>query len=352
MPFQQQSTSSQSKSEPHPYIQGDLLGYLDQLRNWYNANPTAPQYQVADPSAAQNSARDAMWGWGTNSLNGLDAAYNPALSYLNDAASGAYYGKGDDIMARKLDAMFRPQAEQFRDIVAPGLQATFGSAGRPGAGLQWANLQNQFEHGLAQTQSDAAAKTAGDVYGMERNLQSQAATALPGVLGQKAGQAQSSLGMLQGVGAADTGDIQKRIDAQRANFYTQPNFWTDMANRNLGMFPGGQTLGSGTSMGWGDSGYGGGGLGSVLGTGMGIAGLGLQAASLFSDERLKKDIKPVGELHDGQTVYSYRYKGAPATHIGLIAQEVERVHPEAVTTHPSGFKMVDYRRAMPPGGLL
>lgn len=351
MPFQQQSTSSQSKSEPHPYIQGDLLGYLDQLRNWYNANPTAPQYQVADPSAAQNSARDAMWGWGTNSLNGLDAAYNPALSYLNDAASGAYYGKSDDIMARKLDAMFRPQAEQFRDIVAPGLQATFGSAGRPGAGLQWANLQNQFEHGLAQRQSDAAAKTAGDVYGMERNLQSQAATALPGVLQQKAGQAQGWLGMLQGVGAADTANNQNRLDVARANFYTQPDFLTGMAQRSLGMFPGGQTIGSGTTMGWGS---GGGGGGSWLGPAMSGAGLAMQALPLLgiSDVRAKDVHARVGQTDEGLPLYLYTYKGDRDPRIGPMAQEVERMRTDAVAEHPSGFKMVDYRRAMPRGGLL
>ena len=32
-------------------------------------------------------------------------------------------------------------------------------------------------------------------------------------------------------------------------------------------------------------------------------------------------------------------------HIGLIAQEVEQTNPDAVKTHPSGYKMVDYGRA-------
>jgi hypothetical protein len=77
------------------------------------------------------------------------------------------------------------------------------------------------------------------------------------------------------------------------------------------------------------------------------AGLGLSALSMFglSDRRLKEDITPVGALNDGQTVYSYRFKGDPRTQIGLLAQEVERVHPDAVARHPSGLRMVDYRRA-------
>lgn len=82
-----------------------------------------------------------------------------------------------------------------------------------------------------------------------------------------------------------------------------------------------------------------------------ISGAGSLASSLgpmmamFSDERLKTDIAPVGKLNDGQNVYSYRYKGDATPRIGLLAQEVERVKPEAVTTHSSGFKMVDYARA-------
>ncbi|HEX9328536.1 MAG TPA: tail fiber domain-containing protein, partial [Reyranella sp.] len=94
--------------------------------------------------------------------------------------------------------------------------------------------------------------------------------------------------------------------------------------------------------------------------GVGMSALGMLG---FSDRRLKEDITPVGALNDGQTVYSYRYKGDPRTQIGLLAQEVERVHPEAVARHPSGYRMVDYRRATrsarsgqaaasAPGGLM
>jgi len=68
------------------------------------------------------------------------------------------------------------------------------------------------------------------------------------------------------------------------------------------------------------------------------------AAFAFSDERLKEDIEPVGELYDGSNVYRYRYRGDPTPHIGLIAQEVEVRTPEAVI-EVGGFKAVDYRRA-------
>ena len=76
------------------------------------------------------------------------------------------------------------------------------------------------------------------------------------------------------------------------------------------------------------------------------AGLALQGAALLSDARWKEDIKPVGELHDGQPVYSYRYVfDDPAmTRIGLMAQDVEQTRPDAVID-VGGVKMVDYGRA-------
>lgn len=68
------------------------------------------------------------------------------------------------------------------------------------------------------------------------------------------------------------------------------------------------------------------------------------APFLLSDIRAKDDIEPVGKLYDGQDVYRYRYKGDSRHQIGLLAQEVEQIDPEAVADL-GGFKGVDYRRA-------
>lgn len=74
---------------------------------------------------------------------------------------------------------------------------------------------------------------------------------------------------------------------------------------------------------------------------------------LLSDERAKEDIKPVGLLHDGSNVYSFRYKADPAhrVHVGLLAQEVERHTPEAVH-EVGGVKFVDYGKATERAGAL
>lgn len=64
----------------------------------------------------------------------------------------------------------------------------------------------------------------------------------------------------------------------------------------------------------------------------------------FSDERLKENIRKIGETNDGQPIYKYNYKGEPRTQIGLLAQDVEKHHPDAVG-QSQGYKTVDYDKA-------
>jgi len=52
----------------------------------------------------------------------------------------------------------------------------------------------------------------------------------------------------------------------------------------------------------------------------------------------------LGERADGLGIYAYRYLWSPVRRIGVMAQEVLGVKPDAVIRHPSGFLMVDYGR--------
>jgi hypothetical protein len=68
-----------------------------------------------------------------------------------------------------------------------------------------------------------------------------------------------------------------------------------------------------------------------------------QPGGFFSDKRLKHDIKKIGETYDKQSIYSYKMHGDNRTHIGLMAQEVEKKKPQAVGVDGrSGYKIVDY----------
>ena len=49
-----------------------------------------------------------------------------------------------------------------------------------------------------------------------------------------------------------------------------------------------------------------------------------------SDTRLKRDIAQVGEVDNGINLYRYRYLWSDTTYVGVMAQEVAEVIPEAV----------------------
>lgn len=65
-------------------------------------------------------------------------------------------------------------------------------------------------------------------------------------------------------------------------------------------------------------------------------------SSMFSDSDLKQDIIEVGRLYNGLPVYLYTYKGDNVPHIGLLAQQVAYVRPEAVFVDKSGYLKVNY----------
>jgi len=63
----------------------------------------------------------------------------------------------------------------------------------------------------------------------------------------------------------------------------------------------------------------------------------------FSDQRLKEDIVQLDRLDNGIGVYRFRYKGNDRTvYVGVIAQDVARILPSAVTRDRSGYLLVDY----------
>jgi hypothetical protein len=69
---------------------------------------------------------------------------------------------------------------------------------------------------------------------------------------------------------------------------------------------------------------------------------GLGGAAILSDIRLKRDIERIGTHARGFGVYKFRYLDSDLEHIGVMAQEVEPILPEAVLTGPDGYKMVHY----------
>jgi len=63
-----------------------------------------------------------------------------------------------------------------------------------------------------------------------------------------------------------------------------------------------------------------------------------------SDIRLKRDIAPVAQLANGLGLYRYRYLWSDTLYVGVMAQEVMAVVPDAVVHGADGYLRVDYGR--------
>jgi hypothetical protein len=80
----------------------------------------------------------------------------------------------------------------------------------------------------------------------------------------------------------------------------------------------------------------------------GLMGLGGAGIMKYSDIRMKENIKQIHWMPNGLPVYEYEYKSefkdiaGHGQFVGVMAQDVEMVRPEAVITNANGYKMVNY----------
>ena len=98
----------------------------------------------------------------------------------------------------------------------------------------------------------------------------------------------------------------------------------------------------------------GGGIGGLL-SGVGSV---LGAAAMFSDKRIKTDIKDLkiskpissSDIINKLKPKSFKYIGEDPSmpeHHGFVAQDIEKILPSAVMEHPSGLKMVNHAEILP-----
>lgn len=209
--------------------------------------------------------------------------------------------QGVNLSARQSDAARQLQAAQ--QLSAIGLQQ------------QALDVQAQQTNKIAQLQ--AAQQMAGLGTGLQSSV-------LQGAQAQLAAGAQQQAAQQ----AINSGYYNQYLAAQ-AYPYQQAQFFANLAT-GVGGQMGGTTTGTPAQP-------------SPVGSIFGALGA-LGSVFSASDKRVKENIKPIGRTNDGQTIYRYNFKGDPTTQIGLIAQEVEKKHPEAVRTF-NGVKGVDYKEA-------
>jgi hypothetical protein len=89
---------------------------------------------------------------------------------------------------------------------------------------------------------------------------------------------------------------------------------------------------------------GGGGGFRAGGGGLRGGGGGFRGGGRRSDIRLKHDIALLGYLDNGLGFYRFSYIGSNKAYVGVMAQEVQTVMPEAVERGPDGYLTVSYEK--------
>ena len=342
-----QSTTSQtqqSQSAPWQAAQPDLQNILGQLNPLIANSGLTPTESGAINQLSQNAAQGnpftgQITGLANNLLNGGGAtAQAPALqsglstlqSQLTPFANGSMVGN---------DPALQAQLAQIASDTTNQVNGQFAAAGREFSGAN----QQALARGIAQGEAPVIASQ----YNQDVANQLNAANSLYGAQ-NTTGNALSGLNQqalanqLQGVSST-----QDALNAQ--NYAPQQQLALAQLAQNIPA----QNLQLLAQIGVPIAGLGGQSTSNTQGTqdmsgaqqfGAIASGLGSLFKFMPSDARLKEDIVAVGSLFDGTPVYGYRYKGAGAYHIGLLAQDVEKTAPHAVI-EIGGFKAVDYRAA-------
>jgi len=259
---------------------------------------------VADRDPLSNAAYNAAGGVGAGGLNSANMAQG-SLSRAMDPSVRSQYT--DQLVQNTIDR------------IMPGINSSFAGSGMSGSGLHAQNLASGVSSGVAGVLDNA--------WQQGENRALQAAGMVPGINNAAYGAVNFMDTMGRGNQQQNQSEINATVlqdqQAQTADLNAIQDYLA-LTSGVGGMF-GVQSSRTSQSPGI-----------------LSMLGLGMQAAPfMFSDRRLKEDIKRVGETDDGLGVYTYRYKGSPVRQMGVMAQEVEKVKPGAVH-RIGGYRAVDY----------
>ena len=376
------STSSQSSSAPWSVQQPYLTQAFQQAgTNLANANgSTYTGQQVAQFTPEQLAAFKAQTAYGSNST-GADTSTNVGINTAN-AGSGALTdafaalkgytptgGTQSNIDAATayannpatdgmIDAAMRDARRSVSEDVLPQLARSNALNGNTMSSRN-AISQGLVQRGLADKTADVSSQIRGQQFDQGLQLAEQGRqfdnNAMLDAI--KARGAMGSDAITSGVGAIGSGiqqqgglfdianaggaGLQQNTQNQIDNAKAMSEYGTDRSAQNLQNFfniIGAQNWG-GTQQGTSTSTPS---LWSTIGSGLGLG------ASLFklSDRRLKTDIRCIGQADNGLPIYLFRYLNDPKgeLHMGFMAQDVIKSHPEAVT-NVGGIMAVNYELA-------
>lgn len=301
------------------------------------ANPTSALSQLlsgqADTSAL-NTYMDSAMGRLTDNFN---TSVMPSLrsgAQLSGQYGGSRQGIAEGLAAKGLSqSMSDLAANAYNNAYNTAQSNMYGTANNL-SGLALNNATNNANRQLSADQFNSNVQLQNNSQAMQNNAQNLQ-------------NAVTGTGLLSSANALDSSNYQNTLSAlQSPNAYNWQNLknYANIISSGAGM-GGTSSTSTPTTTNALSSGLGGalagaqlaGLLGTSTGWGTAIgAGLGL-----LSDRRFKTDIEPMGKLDNGLTVYRYRYKDGGPLMLGVMADEVKTVNPDAVITK-GGIDYVNY----------
>jgi len=363
-----------------PAYQQSITGGLDFYNQYFN-NPTYTGQRVADLNQYQTGAANNLGGFASNftpaaqnSAAGLGFAnLNAGANFGNNAQGIFNQFSGDptqQILANANQYADNPYvdgliASSSRDVVRnlyenqlPGIDRAASGGGNLNstrAGVESAIASRGAADRLADMSSDIRGRFFGQGLDASRSqynqnlqnmLQANQGLMQAGQFGlDSLGTAQNmaSMGFNQGQAAGDVfrNYDQSMLDANKAQFDEGMGNRARILELLSGLGTSGANWRGGASRGTQTS---------TPSMAEQIGRVASIAAPFFSDIRMKENIKEVGQLDNGLSVYEFEYKpefkdlAGHGTHTGVMAHEVEQIKPEAVLVASNGYKMVDYSR--------
>ena len=339
-PFQS-SSSGTTEVQPFKPVVPFIEGILNPIQQQFSADPELFTGSLVPTDSAQTLAARNIY----DQVGQQAAAFAPIYQNLFQQDLGIATGdiNQDPLHLARTQAIAN-QARQMteRDKLTAQQQAI--QAGQFGLG---STALKEFEANQQIRREDLAqqqlAKSLQEAEARRLNAQGRL-----GGLAQAQLQAQMTPATLQEAMGRDVESRQAALqqdaarlaqqdqEARRAQLVTMANLFGGLAG-----------LGSSTQMQQTSSGFGSQGFGGGPSTASQIAGL-IGAAAGFSDKRLKTKIKLVGRLANGIKLYKWEWteKGKELVgnqvEFGVIAQEVEKIMPEAVMRGSDGYLRVNY----------
>lgn len=333
---QNQDIAASIASQPYPTYQGQLIAGF---------SPQQQQGQQMAGQAATSYQPDV--GTGEAMTIGAAGQWNPqtAAQYMSPYAQSA--------LQPQIQAMQLQQAQQQHQIDAGATQAgAFGDA-RTGVATALNNFYGDQALGGIEAQGmNTAYNTGLGAYQADQSRLLQAGGQMGNLGGEQQTLGEAGANALQTSGAQQQQLTQQQLTEAYNNFMNQVNYPQNELNvrmsslsnspyNNINYTSLAPTNSSAANVGAFSS------LAGLLGGGSSGGGVIGGTPISSSDIRLKKNLVRLGETPAGIPLYAFNYLWEDEDdniHIGVLAQQIEEIIPEAVIINENGFRLVDYRR--------